>query len=171
MKIQMIQPELSFRERYLPQKLLRDITALKHRMEQDTVIIQDNTFRKTIYTRGLSINNGEATFKDGKFLAKRIKDVLTPYGKDTAMIEFDNVRIISDSNGEIIEHKKPFLKSWHKIYEQAETYVRFALENYSNDRIISKQYKKLETANKGDIQQAKKIKEIFDSINPFSDKK
>ena len=140
-------------------------------MESDTVILKSKDFNQAINTRGLSINNGEATFKDGKFLAKRNKQKeLVPYGNDTAMIEFGNVRIISNGNGEIIEHKKPFLKKWSEIIEEADKYIKYALDNYNNETVVQKLTQKKESLNENGKKQAQKIMEIFDSLNPFGNK-
>lgn len=172
MKIEQINNyNTNFQAKFLPKKLCQNITDLKTRMECDTVILRGQDFNQVISTRGLSINNGEAIFKNGKFLAKRDKNnKLVPYGTDTAMIEFGKVRIISKDNGEIIEHKKPFFKKWNEIIEQADKYIRCALENYSNESIVTKISNKKDTLNENGKKQAQKVMEIFDSLNPFSNK-
>lgn len=171
MKVAQVNYNTSFQSRYLPNELCRNINILKSRMENETVILKGNGINQVINTRGISINNGEAVFKDGKYLAKRNKDnELVPYGSDTAMIEFDNIRIISNGNGEIIEHKKPFYKNWDSIIEKFNNYIKYAIENYSNENIITKISSKKEIFTPEGKKQAEKVMEIFNSINPFSNK-
>ena len=172
MKIQKIEStNVNFEKRYIPLNLSRNMMTLKNRMEQDTLILTGEDFKRVISVRSLVINGGDAVFKDGKFLARRnSKKQLVPYGQDTAMIEFDGVRIISDSNGVILDHKKPFFKSWDKIFEKANEYVRTALDNYNNAQIVEKQQEKKETLTKNGLNKAKEVLNIFESLNPFSSK-
>ena len=173
MKIEQINNyNTGFQAKYLPENLCRKITDLKTRMDLDTVIIKGKDINQIVSTRGLIINNGEATFKHGKFLAKRDKsNKLVPYGADTAMIEFGKIRIISKDDGEIIEHKKPFYKTWNDIIEQADKYVKCAIENYGNEKMVTKISNKKETLTENGKKQAQKLMELFESLNPFSDKK
>ena len=168
MQVQRVQQDINFKGKNIPNSLHRNIMALKQRMELDTVIIRGKDFNQTINVRGITINNGEVIFKDGKFLAKRNKQKkLIPYGEDTAMIEFENVRILSNGKGEIIEYKKPIWKRWDKVFKQAENYVQYALENYRDDNIVEKQCRKKETLTKNGVEQVQKIMKLFDELNPF----
>jgi len=172
MKIEHIQSNTNFNARYLPEKLSTDIAYLKRLMEADTVIVKGQDFNKVIYTRSLSINNDEAVFKNGKFLARRNKkDELVPYGADTAMIEFGSVRIITNGNGEIIEHKKPILKKWESIFKEAEQYIQCAIDNYNNNKIVKKICNKKECLTEGGLRQAQAIlNNVFVLLNPFHNK-
>lgn len=168
MKIEHIQSNINFRAKYLPKTMCDNINILKLLMEKDTIILKGKDFNQVINTRGLSINNGEATFKNGKYLAKRNnKNELVPYGVDTAMLEFGNVRIISNGNGEIIEHKKPLLKSWDSIIEKANKYIQYALDNYKNNDLVIKITNKKETLTENGEKEAQKFMNLFESLNPF----
>lgn len=116
--------------------------------------------------RGLKIQ--DAFFKDGKFLARRdSEDRLTAYGKGKSMLEFDKVRLIFDNeNGKILEHKKPFFKSWKSILNKAHNIILTGLNQYNNNDIVKKiWYKKKGLTPTGKLKAAKEYADIMDTFN------
>ena len=173
MKIQSISNQNTFQAKSLPAKLQKNINRLKLRMDADAVILQSKEMKQTVRVRGLDID-GEAKFKDGRFLAKRDKHKnLVPYGEDTVMIEFGKVKFVADSNGNIIFHRKPFFTGWKGIFEKADEYVQTALDNYKNaDRVVKQMNKQEALTDEGKKQLKKeyqKVMDIFNKLNPFKE--
>ena len=173
MKVQQIQStNINFAsKKHVPENLRKGIANLKAKMEHETVMSETKEQNTKTIVRGININN-EAVFKDGKFLAKRnLKHQLVPYGKDTSMIEFDDVRLITRDNGEIIEYNKPFFTTWTSVFEKAEKFVDYAVKNYSNKNAIQKQTKtqvKVTPQEQLKILFAyQKLMNTFEKINPW----
>lgn len=177
MYIQSIQNKNTFKStpRYVSPPLRDGMVMLKRLMEAETVVLKTNMSEQVINTRGIDIDN-KATFKLGKFLAKKDKKLkkMIPYGEATSMLEFNGVRIIIDDNGKIIEHKKPFYKPWGYILEEAAGYIQYAVSNFTNHNCIKRITQKKEKLTPLGKQQLKteykKIMNIFDKINPWSNK-
>ena len=176
MRIQSINSSTNFTAKplYLTPALRNGMTTLKTKMEAETIILKTKTSNLVINVRALEIQD-KAVFKNGKFLAKRDKqNKLVPYGEDTSMIEFDGVRIIAKDNGEIIEEKKPFYKSWSGVLEQAAEFIQLALNNYGNQDIVKKVTQKKETLTSLGKQQIEgeynKIMDVFNKLNPWGKK-
>ena len=173
MKVQSISNDNTFKAKCLPKDLQGNISLLKKRIDADAVVLQTKDSRQIIRIRSLDVD-GEAKIKDGRFLARRDKHKnLVPYGSDTIMIEFGKVKIISDSNGNIIFHKKPLFTKWAEVFEKAGQYVQSALENYKNpQRVIKHEHKQenLTDEGKNKLQEEyKRIMHIFNKINPFKE--
>jgi len=162
---------INFQAKFFPKSICKNASDLKTLMGQETIILRGKDINQTIYTRGVSIENGKVTFKDGRFLAKRNKEnKLVPYGADTSMIEYEKVRVIFKDNGEIIEHNKPFFKTWETIAQEMDMFIKQALANYDNPNVVLKLTNKKETLTDNGKKQVQKLMSIFDSINPFGKK-
>ena len=174
MYVQPIQKNTNFMGKtlFLPADLRNGMLHLKNKMEAETIILSTKASIQTISVRGLEIKD-KFIFKNGRFLAKRNKqNKLVPYGNNTSMIEFNNVKLITKDDGEIIEKKKPLFKSWTKIFEQASEYIQFALNNYNDEKAVSKIMQKKDSLTPHGKEQIKqefnKIMDIFNKINPWS---
>ena len=44
----------------------------------------------------------------------------------------------NSANGEILNHKKSFFKTWSAIYSQAESYLKTFAEEFNNSEIVKK---------------------------------
>lgn len=175
MQVHKIQSETNFKAKpkYITPALRQGMVNLKTKMESETVIIKGRLADQTISVRGVEIQDN-AVFKNGKFLAKKDKKnkKLVPYGSDTSMVEFGKVRIIARDGGEFIEGKKPFYKSWSKVFEQANEYIQFAIDNYNDRYAVKKVTQKKENLTSLGKQQMifeyNKIMALFNKINPWS---
>ncbi len=157
------------RERYISSTTLKDANSLieKMHMEKTYKEITPDFFEKT-EVRGLKIK--DATFKDGQFLARRnSKKQLIPYGKDSSMLEFGEIRLIfNNSSGKIIEHEKPFFTTWKKIFRQAQEIISLALSQYNNDNIVKKiVHHSAGLTNEGKIKAADELKKVFSAFKIF----
>ena len=162
---------INFQAKFFPKSICKNAGDLKNLMRQETIILTGRDINQTISTRGVSIENGKATFKDGKFLARRNKEnKLVPYGACTSMIEYEKVRVIFKDDGEIIEHNKPFFKAWEAIVQEIDMFIKQALANYNDPNVVLKLSNKKETLTENGKKQAQKLMSIFDSINPFGRK-
>ena len=173
MKIQSVSNDNTFKAKTIPTALRRDIACLRTRMDADAVILQTQERKQVVRIRSLDIN-GEAKFKDGRFLARKDKNKkFVPYGADTAMIEFGKVKFITDSNGNIIFHKKPFFVTWKNIFEKAALYIKTALDNYKDNQIVVKQVNKQESLTPEGKKQLEKeyqkVMDVFNKLNPFKE--
>ena len=169
MKIKEVQSNIEFGNRKYPSVLTKNISILKNKMETETINVQRWQNDTNIKVRALGID-GYAIFRDGKYFVKRTpENVLIPYGNGTTLLEFGKVKLVSDANGKIIEHEKPFYKTWNKVFNQAQYYISRAITNYDNPSIITKQLyrgQKFQPASK----QLFNIIKILIKMNPWNKK-
>ena len=153
-------------KKYVTPEILKDANYLIKKMHSEKTYTETTSnFIKKTEVRGLKIK--DATFKDGQFLAKRnSKNELIPYGKDSSMLEFGETRlIINNSTGQIIEHKKPFFKTWKSIFSQVRKIITTAVNNYDNDNIVKKiVHHGAGLTENGKIKAANELKNIFDTF-------
>ena len=171
MKVQSVTQTNTFKARKMPAELSINIGKLRMNMYSDSFIKKDEIKKQIFRIRSLDIN-GEAKFKDGRFLAKKDKNEnWIPYGENTSMIEFGRVKIISDSDGNIIFSRKPFFSRWSSVLKKAGEYIQTALDNYGNDKIVVKNLCKEEQLTyKGKAQLTKEyenIMNLFERLNPY----
>ena len=165
--VRLPQNSTSFQAKCIPQSMRKNIEQLMQRIDSEAVITPiGNGLNRETRVSTLDIGN-KAKFKDGRFLAKKDKDNnWIPYGDGTSMIEFGKVKILSDSDGNILFCKKPFFSRWKTIFKKADAYIKTALNNYNNDNVIIKTKKEKVRVSEESIQEAgKHIMATFDALS------
>ncbi len=121
------------KKRFLNSQALSDMQFLLNRMNSRTTYQESKTDFSSKLVGGLSIQE-KAFFSDKRYLLSPAKKM---FGIST--LEFGNVKLTFDNQtGEIIEHKKPFFKSWKKTLKQAGELLSKAKSNFDNASIIVK---------------------------------
>lgn len=142
MKIQQITQSQNFqaKPKFVSNNLLENSKQLLEKMRAEKTYRSNSDCWESTAVRALNIDN-QASFKDGKYLAKLNKEGnLVPYSDKVVMFEHDKSRILFLNNGIIIDYKKPFFMRWKQLMETAETYVSQGLKFYNKPKCVEKVY-------------------------------
>lgn len=122
-------------KRYLDKQAYEALKDLLPRINKQTVYASNDICYKSSFLNELKVDN--FTLIDGRLLLKQVpqseqlqKETLVEIGKTQL--------VISNKDGEIIDHNKPVLLPWNRLLKKVSHYIKLISENFENTSLVKR---------------------------------
>ncbi|MBQ7125583.1 hypothetical protein IJO12_00690 [bacterium] len=150
MKIQSINSQnFCANTKYIRPDAYRDMQVLLNKMNGMTILENNNdSFESTVLHKvEIRKDNESVRFYDDRGLVKKnqSKEALS---LGESIIEMDDAFIkVSNLDGKIVDYDKPWYKSFDKLVVKAEEYIKTAVSNFENRKVVSHGYSSVPVKN------------------------